>query len=93
MNFTKIYNATLEKENLRFSYKGEKFETFIDWYGDFCLTHYNAKYYSNGAANGANSWNDAFIVANSWFVGSIEGLEKKVNELIELVQQNTNIKN
>ena len=78
MNFTKIYNSTLEKNNLRFSYKGEKFETFIDWEGDFCLTHYNAKYYGNGA----NSWNDAFMVANSWFVGSIEGLEKKVNKLI-----------
>ena len=70
MNFTKIYNTTLEKKDLRFSYKGEKFETFIDWEGDFCLTHYNPKYYSNGA--------------NSWFVGDIEGLEKTVNELIEL---------
>jgi hypothetical protein len=83
MNFTKIYNATLEKKDLRFSYKGEKFETFIDWEGDFCLTHYNPKYYSNGASG----WNNPSIVANSWFVGDIEGLEKTVNEIIELVKQ------
>ena len=81
MNFTKIYNATEEKNRVRFSYKGEKFETFIDWEGDFCLTHYNAKYYGNGVSG----WNNPSIVANSWFVGSVENLKKTVNQLIGLV--------
>ena len=70
MNYLKIYDKTKEKGNYSFSYKGESFETFIDWDGDFCITHYSPKYYSRNQ--------------NSWFVGCDKGLKKTINQIIEL---------
>tara|TARA_B100001063_G_C16338766_1_gene345736 strand:- start:83 stop:331 length:249 start_codon:yes stop_codon:yes gene_type:complete len=78
MNYLKIYNKTKEKRNYSFAYKGEWFKTFIDCDGDFCITHYSLKYYSNNA--------------NSWFVGCDKGLKKRINQIIELEKQNTIIK-
>lgn len=63
-----IYNNTKNKGSVKFTYKGEKFKTFIDWGKDFCLTHYSNKYYSNGQ--------------NSWLVGCDKGLKIQLNELI-----------
>tara|TARA_R110002167_G_scaffold261003_1_gene467481 strand:- start:344 stop:559 length:216 start_codon:yes stop_codon:yes gene_type:complete len=69
-NYQKIYNDTKNKGSVEFTYKGEKFKTFIDSEEDFCLTHYSTKYYSNGE--------------NAWLVGSDKGLEIKLNNLINI---------
>ena len=68
--YTHLFKKTLSEGMVKFTYKGEKFKTFIDWEKDFCLTHYNSKYYSNGE--------------NSWCVGDVKGLKRKLNNLINI---------
>ena len=46
--YEKITQETKEKLSVKFEIKGEKFETFIDWEKDFCLTHYGK--------DGENAW-------------------------------------
>lgn len=46
--YQKITQETKEKLSVDFKIKGEKFQTFIDWEDDFCLTHYGK--------DGENAW-------------------------------------
>ena len=46
--YEKITQETKKKLSVKFEIKGEKFETFIDWENDFCLTHYGK--------DGENAW-------------------------------------
>ena len=46
--YQKITEITKKNSSHDFKIKGEKFQTFIDWEKDFCLTHYGK--------NGENAW-------------------------------------
>ena len=65
--YQKITQETKEEKEFYFEILGEKFRTFIDSDGDFCLTHYSNKYWYG---------------QDSWCVNDSKNLEHKINDLI-----------
>ena len=48
MDYKKLINEVKTEKSVNFNFKGEKFQLFIDWEKDLCLTHY--------AKDGENAW-------------------------------------
>ena len=69
MDYKKLINEVKTEKSVDFNFKGEKFQLFIDWEKDLCLTHYSESYMNK---------------ENAWLVGDLNGLKYKLKQLIEV---------